>query len=82
MVMRMEEGLDTGPVALTIARRSELNVTAGELHDELSDDASAKLCVRALDQLERGDLAFTPQPEAGVVYAHKIDKAESRIDWK
>jgi methionyl-tRNA formyltransferase len=80
MIMRMEEGLDTGPVAL--ARRVPIgpDMTAGELHDALSE-AGAALMVEALAALEAGTLALTPQPEEGVTYARKIDKAESRIDW-
>lgn len=80
MVMRMEEGLDTGPVAMTAPVDIGPDMTAGELHDALSA-MGADLATRALDALERGALAFTPQPEEGVVYAHKIDKAEARIDW-
>ncbi len=80
MVMRMEEGLDTGPVAMTERVAIGPDVTAGELHDELSR-VGAALGVRALDALERGALSFTPQLDEGVIYAHKIDKAESRIDW-
>jgi methionyl-tRNA formyltransferase len=80
MVMRMEEGLDTGPVALTQCMSIGADMTTGELHDELSI-AGATLAVQALDALERGELAFAPQPDEGVVYAHKIEKAETRIDW-
>jgi methionyl-tRNA formyltransferase len=81
MVMKMEEGLDTGPVALT--ERVEIcpNDTAGELHDRLMP-VGAKLMVEALGRLEAGTLALTPQPAEGVVYAKKIDKAETRIDWR
>lgn len=80
MVMRMEEGLDTGPVAMTHRTAIGADVTAGELHDELSI-AGAALAVKALGALERGELAFTPQPSEGIVYAHKIEKAEARIEW-
>jgi methionyl-tRNA formyltransferase len=80
MVMRMEEGLDTGPVALTHHTPIGPDATAGELHDSLSL-AGAKLAVQALAALEKGSLLFTPQAEDGVVYAHKIEKSESRIDW-
>ncbi len=55
-------------------------MTAGELHDRLSR-LGADLMGRALAALERGSLGFTPQAEEGVTYAHKIDKAEARIDW-
>jgi len=56
------------------------DMTAGELHDVLAP-LGADLMVRALGGLERGALALTPQPDVGVTYAPKIDKAESRIDW-
>ncbi|MFC5387141.1 methionyl-tRNA formyltransferase [Aquamicrobium segne] len=81
MVMRMEEGLDTGPVALTRIISIGADMTAGELHDELMP-ACASLMVEALARLEAGDsLTFIPQSETGVLYAKKIDKAETRIDW-
>jgi len=56
------------------------DMTAGELHDQLAR-LGADLMVRALAALERGSLQLTPQPEAGVTYAAKIDKNETRIDW-
>jgi len=80
MVMRMEEGLDTGPVALTARLPIEPDATAGDLHDALMG-AGAGLAVEALAALGQGRLSFTPQPEEGVLYAHKIEKAECRIDW-
>ncbi|MGZ5829266.1 MAG: methionyl-tRNA formyltransferase [Xanthobacteraceae bacterium] len=80
MVMRMEEGLDTGPVALTARIGIGEDMTAGELHDTLAP-RGADLMVEALDALERGELKLTPQPEVGVTYAAKIDKNETRIDW-
>jgi len=55
-------------------------MTAGELHDRMMV-IGADLMGRALAALERGGLAFTPQPEDGVTYAAKIDKGETRIDW-
>jgi methionyl-tRNA formyltransferase len=79
-VMRMEEGLDTGPTAMTARVDIGPDVTAGELHDLLAS-IGASLMVLALDKLERGDLPVTPQPEEGVTYAAKIDKNETRIDW-
>jgi len=80
MVMRMEEGLDTGPVALADSVAIEPDMTAGELHDKLSV-LGADLMARALGALSRGTLTFTAQPEDGVTYARKIEKAEARIDW-
>ncbi len=80
MVMRMEEGLDTGPICLTSVVPIGPQMTAGELHDRLSA-AGAPLMVEGLSLLEAGDLRETPQPEAGVTYADKIDKREARIDF-
>ena len=80
MVMKMDEGLDTGPVALTERIAIGENETAGELHDRLAV-AGAGLAAQALDALEQGRLAFTDQPAAGVSYAHKLSKDETRIDW-
>lgn len=80
MVMKMDVGLDTGPVALTARVPIGPDMTAGELHDELTG-VGADLMVEALGRLERGGLTLTPQPEEGVLYAAKIDKAETRIDW-
>jgi methionyl-tRNA formyltransferase len=80
MVMRMDEGLDTGPVALAEEMPIGPDTTAGEQHDRMML-VGADLMRRALAALERGTLTFTPQPEAGVTYAHKIDKSEARIDW-
>jgi methionyl-tRNA formyltransferase len=80
MVMKMEEGLDAGPIALADKLPIAPDATAGDLHDELAR-RGADLMVRALGALERGSLALTPQPAQGITYAAKIDKAESRIDW-
>jgi methionyl-tRNA formyltransferase len=80
MVMRMAEGLDTGPIALAERLPIASDMTAGELHDGLAR-LGADLMVRALGALERGTLQLTPQPDAGVTYAAKIDKGETRIDW-
>jgi methionyl-tRNA formyltransferase len=80
MVMRMEEGLDTGPVAMAEPVAIGADMTAGELHDRLAR-LGADLTVRALAALEKGALVLTPQRPDGVTYAAKIDKAETRIDW-
>ena len=80
MVMRMEEGLDTGPVCLAEPVAIGPEVTAGELHDELAR-RGASLMVRALGGLERGLLECRPQPGEGATYAAKIDKAEAHIDF-
>jgi len=80
MVMKMEEGLDTGPVGLAERITIPENITTGELHDKLML-TGADLMGRALAALERGSLSFTPQSSDGVTYANKIDKSESKIDW-
>ncbi len=78
MVMRMEEGLDTGPV-LMAERVDVARKTYGELHDELAR-LGADLMARALAALERGSIE--EQPQTGEPsYAKKIAKAETRIDW-
>lgn len=80
MIMKMDEGLDTGPVALTGRVAIGPEMTAGELHDRLMS-VGATLMVEALAALEAGTLALTPQPEDGATYAKKITKDETRIDW-
>jgi methionyl-tRNA formyltransferase len=80
MVMQMDEGLDTGPVALAERTAIDADMTAGDLHDRLKL-VGADLLVRAVAALDRGSLAFKPQPQNGVTYAKKIEKAETRIDW-
>lgn len=80
MVMQMDEGLDTGAVAVGEIIPIGPDMTAGELHDQMMR-VGADLMGRALAALERGSLDFTPQPADGVTYAKKIEKAESRIDW-
>ena len=79
-VMKMEEGLDTGPVGLVEEIPIGPDMTAGELHDEMMR-RGADLMGRALAALDRDALEFTPQPELGVTYAKKIEKAEARIDF-
>jgi methionyl-tRNA formyltransferase len=81
MVMKMEEGLDTGPIAMAERMAIGADMTAGELHDALAR-LGADLMVRALGALERGTLQLTPQGDDGVTYAAKIDKNETRIDWR
>ena len=80
MVMKMEEGLDTGPVALTGTVAIDAGMTAGDLHDTLMG-VGAGLMVEALARLEKGELTFAPQSAEGVTYAKKIDKAETRVVW-
>jgi methionyl-tRNA formyltransferase len=79
-VMKMDEGLDTGDMAMVERMPIGADMTAGELHEALAR-LGADLMARALGALERGTLQFAPQPAEGVTYAAKIDKAETRIGW-
>jgi methionyl-tRNA formyltransferase len=79
-IMRMAEGLDSGPICLQDRGPILPSTTAGQLHDSLMH-MGASLMVEALAQLERNRLDCRPQPEHGVTYARKIDKAESEIDF-
>lgn len=79
-VMKMEAGLDTGPVGMVEALAIGPDMTAGELHDALAP-LGADLMTRALAALGRGALRFTPQPEEGVTYAAKLTNAEGRLNW-
>jgi methionyl-tRNA formyltransferase len=76
-IMRMERGLDTGPMLAT-ARVPVEDKTSGELHAELAE-IGARLLVETLAQLDQ--IKPEPQPELGATYAAKIDKTEARIDW-
>lgn len=80
MVMQMDEGLDTGPVALAEHIPIGPDMTAGDVHD-LMMGVGADLMTRALAALDRGTLEFTPQADDGLTYARKIEKSEARIDW-
>ncbi len=77
-IMQMEAGLDTGPVLMRSTLAIQDEETTAELHDRLSENGAA-LIVKALAALPQ----LTPevQPDEGVTYAHKIDKAEARVDW-
>jgi methionyl-tRNA formyltransferase len=79
-IMRMDEGLDTGPVCLAEEVAIGPDTTAGELHDVLAG-RGARLMVEALARIGRSALACRPQPETGVTYAAKIDKGETGIDF-
>lgn len=79
-IMKMDEGLDTGPVALEEVVEIGPDMTAGELHDHLAV-VTADLMIRAMGAVERDSLQLTAQPEEGVTYAQKISKEETRIDW-
>ena len=80
MVMKMEEGLDTGPIVATERVSIGPMMTTGDLHDLLAT-AGAKLIVNAMADLAAGHIVMVPQASEGVVYASKIDKAEARINF-
>ena len=79
-IMRMEAGLDTGPVALREATPIGAADTGGTLHDRLAG-IGARLIAEAMDRLAAGTLETAPQSEGGVTYADKIEKAEAEVDW-
>ena len=80
MVMRMDQGLDTGAIGLADRIPIPPDATAGEMHDRLAA-LGADQMARALIALERGTLEFKPQPTSDATYAKKIEKSETRIDW-
>src|ERR1700690_2671936 len=79
-IMRMDEGLDTGAMAMADRVAIGADMTAGDLHDALAR-LGADLLMRALVAAERGSLVLKPQVDVGVTYAAKISKSETRIDW-
>lgn len=80
-LMQMEAGLDTGPVLLERRTPIAADDTGGSLHDRLAE-LGADVLAEGLARVRRGEvLVSTPQPADGVTYAHKLDKAEARLDW-
>ena len=79
-IMQMDAGLDTGDMLLSEALPILPQDTTGSLHDRLAEQGG-RLIVQALAQMQGASLNRVPQPTEGVTYAHKIDKAESRVDW-
>jgi methionyl-tRNA formyltransferase len=79
-VMQMEEELDTGPVFASSETPIAFDDTTGALHDRLAAMGAA-IIVDTLAKIERGQAIAQPQSEHGVTYAHKIEPAETRIDW-
>src|SRR5579864_9592097 len=79
MVMKMDVGLDTGDVAMAERVTITDAMTAADVHDALAR-LGGDLTVRAIGALERGQLQLMKQPDEGVTYAAKIDKAEAHID--
>ncbi|MBS3917098.1 MAG: methionyl-tRNA formyltransferase [Sulfuritalea sp.] len=80
-LMRMEAGLDTGPMLLKESLPIAGSETAETLHDKLAA-LGARLIVQALPRLEHGNLGGEPQPAEGVSYASKLEKAEAALDWR
>jgi methionyl-tRNA formyltransferase len=80
MIMKMDEGLDTGAVALTETVDISQSMTTGELHDKLAD-VTARLMVEAIARLGAEGLPLAPQSDARVTYATKIAKTETRVDF-
>ncbi len=79
-IMQMDAGLDTGPMLLKRAILIEPEDTGGSLHDRLAS-LGANAIVEAIDRLHNGTIVAEPQPQEGVTYAAKLEKAEARIDW-
>ncbi|RRU10242.1 methionyl-tRNA formyltransferase [Stenotrophomonas sp. 278] len=80
-LMQMEAGLDTGPVLLRQHTPIQPGELGGQLHDRLAE-MGAQVLADGLGLLRAGLKPIAqPQPEAGVTYAHKLDKAEARLDW-
>ena len=80
-IMRMDEGLDTGPILMAERVPIGPKTTGGGLHDTLAA-LSARLVVEAIDALAAGSLAETPQSQDGATYAAKLKKHEAAIDWR
>ena len=80
-IMRMDEGLDTGPIFTAEAVPIEPETTGGTLHDALAE-LSARMIVDAVRGLAEGTLTETPQPTEGATYAAKLEKHEAAIDWR
>ena len=79
-IMRMEAGLDTGPMLASRGVKIGARETAKTLHDRLAA-LGADLIAETVTGIRAGNVQETPQPAEGVTYAAKIDKAEARIDW-
>jgi len=80
MIMKMDEGLDSGPIAMTHKMTLTTAMNAGVVHDVLAS-AAAQLMVQTMASLQQGTLVLKNQGQEGITYAHKITKQETRIDW-
>lgn len=81
VTMLMDAGLDTGPMLMREATPIDCGMTGGDLHDRLAA-IGARLVAPTLAGLADGSLTPEPQPETGITYAHKLTKADGRLDWK
>jgi methionyl-tRNA formyltransferase len=79
-IMQMDAGLDTGAMLLRESLQIEDTDTTGSLHDKLAP-LGGRLIIEALQLAASGGLRPQPQPDAGVTYAHKIDKTEAAVNW-
>ena len=79
-IIQMEPSLDTGPILAMERVPITAEATAASLHDTLADLA-ARMVGPTIDQLASGRITPHPQPDQGVTYAPKVDKAEARLDW-
>jgi len=80
-IMQVEQKLDAGPILLAEAVPITAETTGQSLHDELAE-IGARLVVEALDGIAAGTVTPQPQPEEGVTYAHKLERAEGMLDWR
>lgn len=79
-IMQMDEGLDTGPMALKGSVPIGPDTTAAHLHDALAE-LGARLIGEAMQRLAAGTLAIEPQPDVGATYAPKLTREDGRLDW-
>lgn len=79
-IMQMDEGLDTGAMLLQASEPVGPDDTTATLHDRLAT-LGGQLIVEALSKLDVGGLNPVAQPDVGITYAHKVDKAQGKIDW-
>lgn len=80
-VMQMEAGLDTGPMLLKVVTPITGEDTGGSLHDRLAELGPTAV-LQAIEQLARGEVRAQPQDDSLATYAHKLSKADARIDWQ
>src|SRR6202035_2234506 len=80
-IMRMDSGLDTGPVYATARVTIDPGATTPALTTVLADLGASTL-MDVLTRLERGDIAAQPQPESGVTYAPRLGRDDGRVDWE